>query len=191
MSSTFMRRSLIEEEEEHGSDDSGVDSGSDSDDVPILAPRRVVRNPDTLDAGKPYLQQKPNTQLDTRRTMEVRASPNLDEPDDPSDRAPRFCPSSSYIFARTRDAASPLTAPVPSRRPCSTARRARPSSSPARTTPRSSRRTRFNCSRISYSAPQCANSSPPSWGRFVGKYTTAARARVTTRRRANRHARCS
>ena len=81
MSSTFMRQSLIEEEEEHGSDDSGVDSGSDTDDVPILAPRRVVRNPNalTLDAGKPYLQQAQPSKQETQRKMEVRASPNLDD----------------------------------------------------------------------------------------------------------------
>ena len=108
MSSTFMRRSLIEEEEEHGSDDSGVDSGSDSDDVPILARRRVVRNPNafTLDAGKPYLQQAQASKTETQRKMEVRASPNLDGPDDPSDRPPGFALFPVLLFGtntRRRD----------------------------------------------------------------------------------------
>ena len=108
MSSTFMRRSLIEVEEEHDSDVSGVDSGSDSDDVPILARRRVVRNPNafTLDAGKPYLQQAQASKTETQRKMEVRASPNLVGPDDPSDRPPGFALFPVLLFGtntRRRD----------------------------------------------------------------------------------------
>ena len=81
MSSNFMRRSLIEEEEEgHHSDVSDVDSGSDLEDgAPILAPRRVVRNASALtsDGWKPYLQQTQQTKQESQRKLEVCASPDL------------------------------------------------------------------------------------------------------------------
>ncbi|MDA9098899.1 hypothetical protein N9L76_08210 [bacterium] len=79
MSSTFMSRSLIEEpEEEHDSDVSDLDEDDETrrkDDEPILAPRRVVKEPKSLQVSgrKPYLQQTESTKQETMRKMEVSA----------------------------------------------------------------------------------------------------------------------